>query len=197
MKKSVRLAIFAVIVVLISIGIYNSTDKNVKEMSNPIKYEKYIETYSEKYNLDIFYVIAIIKSESNFDKDAVSVNGARGLMQLTPSTASYVADELGWKKFDEDDLFIPKKNIELGCKHIADLITEFGEIRPEIISAAYNAGSGSVAEWLQAGYYDYDKDEFEKIPFEETRDYVKTVDANYEYYKKLYGKKYAGEYTFE
>ena len=67
MKKSVRLAIFALIVVLISIGIYNSTDKNVKEMSNPIKYEKYIETYSEKYNLDIFYVIAIIKSESNFD----------------------------------------------------------------------------------------------------------------------------------
>ena len=155
--------------------VYNGT--------NRILYKDYIIQYSMEYGLDPYLVMAIIKAESKFDKDAISPKGAMGLMQMTESTAEWVAESTGVEDFEANDLYDPETNIKMGCWYINKLREEFGNT--ELVLAAYNAGPGNVEEWLKDSDISKDGQNLDNIPYEETDNYIKRVLSNKEIYQNL------------
>ena len=136
--------------------------------------------------LDPWLVLSVIRQESAFNAHAVSRSDARGLMQLLPSTGREVYQRIGLEAFRNDLLFDPQLNVRLGTQYLGRLAdTHRGNLI--LALAAYNAGPGRVQRWLQ-DLSTADWDEFiERLPFEETRLYVKSVLRNYGVYQRLYG----------
>ncbi|MDR0484215.1 MAG: transglycosylase SLT domain-containing protein [Alphaproteobacteria bacterium] len=137
------------------------------------------------YELDPALLLAIMRRESNFYTGATSVVGATGLMQLMPRTADYVV-----KKYDLDDelsslLASPKANIEIGQQYVKQLllVTNGNLI---YVLGGFNGGSYNVDKWRSDSYRHADDDPLffiESIPYKETRNYVKTVTADYWIYQ--------------
>ncbi len=137
------------------------------------EYREYVEKYSAEYGVSEYTVYAVMKTESNFSKDAVSKSGAVGLMQLMPETYLWLVERSGDKA---GDIYDPEENIKYGVYLLSILYNRYGD--DEIVFAAYNAGMGNVDKWL-------DEEEYE-IKFDETKNYVNKVKTAQEKYKKLY-----------
>lgn len=150
----------------------------------PLKYKEAIMEYSEEYNLDPYLVMAVIKSESNFNKDVVSHKQAYGLMQLTEPTATWIVGEMKKENFKYSDLFDAETNIQMGCWYLNNLREEFNDV--DLVLAAYNAGRGNVNKWLENSEVSKDGVNLHNIPFGETDKYIKKVKVNYNLYKFLY-----------
>lgn len=148
-----------------------------------INYQDEIYEISEKYNVDPLLTASIIKVESDFDKDAESHQGAKGLMQLLDETASHAA-ELTDKEFYPDKLSEVEYNLDLGIAYY-DYLYRYYNNR-DLALAAYNGGVGNVDKWIKEGVIDPVNPDHLNIPFEETRQYVTKIDANYDVYKKFY-----------
>ena len=150
----------------------------------PYDYRSYIETSAESRRTDPFLVAAVIKHESKFEPRARSDGGARGLMQLMPATAEWIARQLG-EPFTEEYLYDPALNIRYGVWYLAELEREFGG-NDILALAAYNAGRGNVRDWMERFHWTQQFDEIEAIPYPETRFYVRRVLEDREQYKRLY-----------
>ena len=176
-RNRILLALLGMLLlIIVTKGIvYNGT--------NQILYKDYILQYSKEHGLNPYLVMAIIKTESNFDKDAISPKGAMGLMQITESTAEWVAESTGTADFEIHDLYDPETNIKMGCWYINKLSEEFGTT--ELVLAAYNAGPGNVNEWLKDSDISKDGQKLDNIPFVETDNYIKRVLSNEEIYQHL------------
>ena len=179
-RKKIRFLLFVVILVLLILN-----GKAIGRVFYPIKYGEQVQKYSKQYNLNPYLVASVIKVESNFEKDAVSTKDARGLMQLTPSTAKWVAEKLDIENFNIDMLYITDINIEMGCWYLNDLRKEFGSDM-KVVLAAYNGGRGNVNKWLNSNENSKDGVSLHYIPFKETDQYVKRVEVYYNLYKLLY-----------
>jgi len=157
-------------------------------LAYPQGYWDSIVSYSRKYGQDPFFIAAIIREESQFSADALSPAGARGVMQIMPSTGEWVAEAIRMPGFDRAKLFDSDTAINLGTWYIGYLMKRFkGDVLS--VTAAYNAGPDAVASWLSRNGQGAERDEFvESIPFSETRGYVKKVLRNYAEYKRIYGK---------
>lgn len=151
----------------------------------PLRYEEDILRYSSEYDLDPYLVMSIIWVESKFEPKAASGKGACGLMQIIPSTGQWIAKEIGIDNYNDDKLFDPKININMGCWYLNYLLNVF-EYDTHLALAAYNGGMGNVMKWLQDERYSKDGTTLYLIPFEETRQYVERVMNAYEHYKRLY-----------
>ena len=128
----------------------------------------------------------MIQTESNFREGAVSPKGARGLMQLLPSTAEWLAEKNGESDYHDDKLFEPAYNIETGSRYLAELLKQFNG--NEVVAlAAYNGGRGRVRNWLDEGIWDGSEAHLEQIPFSETRAFVQRALKNSRSYQRLYG----------
>ena len=115
--------------------------------SSRITYQALIEQYAAANNLQPAYVAAIIRNESSFRTDAESGAGARGLMQLMPDTAQWIAGKLGVSGFTFDDMYNAETNIRFGTWYLNYLSTLFrGD--PVLVTAAYHAGQTTVTQWL-------------------------------------------------
>ncbi len=147
-----------------------------------INYQEEIYEYSEKYNVDPLLTASIIKVESDYNKDAKSDQGAQGLMQLLDETASHAAD-LTNKEFYPDKLSDVEYNLDLGIAYY-DYLYRYYNNR-DLALAAYNGGVGNVDKWIDEGLIDPVDPNTQNIPFEETRQYVTKIDANYDVYKKF------------
>ncbi len=134
--------------------------------------------------VDPYLVAAIIREESQFDRQAVSRVGAIGLMQVMPATANSVTQRLGLPAVGRDDLFDQETNIQIGVRYVEQLLEQFsGNIVLTI--ASYNAGPIVVRSWI-ALHPGRSQDEFiELIPYQETRQYVKRVLRSYREYLRL------------
>ena len=143
--------------------------------------------------VDRALIHAIARQESEFDPDAMSPVGARGLMQIMPATARETA-----KRYDKpynllkltDD---PSYNATLGAAHLADLLKSWNGSYI-LTFAAYNAGSGNVKKWITAYGDPRDPridpvDWVERIPFSETRNYVQRVMENMQVYRQRFGER--------
>lgn len=143
-----------------------------------------VRKVAEEHHVDPYFVFAIMREESRFFTSASSTAGARGLMQLMPSTARMVAKRNGLD-FDEDRLHSPAFSIALGALYLKRVLGRFDD-NPLYAAAAYNAGPGNVRRWLRRDGR-VPPDEFvERIPFGETQRYVKRVFLSYMVYTKLY-----------
>lgn len=151
--------------------------KPVMKIAYPVKYIDLIEKYSAEYSLDKYMVMAVISTESKFDKDAVSHKNAKGLMQLREQTALWCMEQFGIASKGAD-IHTPELNIKIGCSYLRYLTDKFGN--PDTALAAYNAGEGNVSKWLE------DENELNTIPFAETKKYIKTVNKRTAIYRYLY-----------
>lgn len=138
-------------------------------------------------NLPIHFLYAIARQESAFNPRAVSSAGARGLMQLMPRTARHIADRVRLARPSSDALLIPEVNVRLAAHHLARLMRRYNGNRA-LVAAAYNAGEQRVARWLKDADGVATSVWTERIPFRETRDYVKAVIAFAQVYARLAGE---------
>ena len=151
----------------------------------PIKYEHFVDKYSAKYGLDRYLVFAVIRTESKFDKTAVSPVGAKGLMQITNETGSDYAKKIGLSGYKEEKLFDPETNIQLGCYYLNVLLKKYnGDITASL--AAYNGGPGNVDQWLSSNQYTDENGKLKNIPYNETKNYVSRVLESQKMYKSIY-----------
>jgi len=139
---------------------------------------------SKENGLDPVLVAALIRQESNFNPLATSPAGARGLMQLMPAVGKTVAESKGIGPWDPELLYEPATNIKLGTAHLSGLARKY----PEVVKvlAAYNAGESRVEKWSSKTGAADPEVFTERIPFVETRDYVRTILRNRAYYQALY-----------
>lgn len=150
----------------------------------PVAVRDTIIAQAHAANIDPALVAALIRQESSFNAQATSVAGARGLMQLMPSVARPIAASAGIKPWSASMLYDPGINVMLGVRHLAPLIRSQPAL-PRVL-AAYNAGESRVLLWARKRGADDPEMFTERIPFAETREYVKVVLRNREFYRVLY-----------
>ena len=159
-------------------------DARAYRLAYPVVDQAELVRQARARSIDPTLVAAIIRQESSFNPRAVSVAGARGLMQVMPSVGQQVARSLGYPLWDPGLLFDADANLELGVAHLASSIRQYDDIVR--VLAAYNAGGSRVTRWTaKAGTQDPEVFA-ERIPFTETRDYVRIVQRNAELYRVLY-----------
>jgi len=167
---------FAVVaaLLLLAVIVRPFADKAVQEISLPLRHEDIIRQQAEEKGLDPALLAAVIYAESRFRDGRTSPAGAKGLMQLTPETARYIARKSGGTAFVVDDLATPQVNISYGAWYLRYLLERYGGDRAMAL-AAYNAGLGNVDRWVAAARARGGELTVEAIPFPETRAYVERV----------------------
>jgi soluble lytic murein transglycosylase len=160
--------------------------RRLVEVVYPFIYREMVLREAAEWGLDPVLVSALIRQESAWVADIRSSAGAIGLMQVMPQTGAQVARSDGMSGFTPEALETPEVNLHLGARFLRDLIDRYGEDLPLVLSA-YNAGPSRADRWK--GFPEYaDRERFtERIPFAETRGYVKNVTRNVELYEALYG----------
>ena len=171
-----RKVVCVIIVIILCFAGYNIAMKYMY----PIKYQSQVETYAKEFNIEKSLVFAVIKCESDFDKNAESSAGAKGLMQLTEETFYDVSKIL---KDGQQDYYAElwndaDTNIKYGTRYLRYLFDIFDGDKMAVL-AAYNAGLGNVKRWMGEDK----KLQLSEIEFPETREYVEKVLDTEEHYK--------------
>ena len=174
----------------LSVGLFTGEDPDDIRHVYPAYYWDEIVAATRDTEVDPYLVASVIRQESYFNKDAISRAGALGLMQIMPQTGRTLARQVGLRNFDRRALFDPQISIRLGSRFLGDQVRRFAEgptqkLGFELGLAAYNAGPHVARKWIKRFSYE-DPDAFiERIPYKETRHYVKLVLKNYTIYKAL------------
>ena len=159
-------------------------DDTIYKLIYPIGYSQYINKYARLNEISPYLLLSLIRKESRFNPEAVSSVGAKGLTQLMPATAAYIAG-LSGIQYREKELFDPEYNITLSAKYYNYIKTNYYNNDLYVI-ASYNGGHGSVSKWINS-LGTNNPDEFvEKIPYPETKEYVKQMYKNFWVYNRLY-----------
>lgn len=157
----------------------------IARMRFPAYYIDVIGPAAEEREIDPLLMLSLIRQESLFNTNATAGAGEKGLMQVIPSTAQYIAEQLAWRDYQHSDLFRPHAGIAFGAFYIDEQLRRFD--RNAIVAlAAYNAGPGRAYDWnaLSGG----DPDLFmTTITIDSTRHYVQFIYRNYNVYRELYG----------
>lgn len=135
--------------------------------------------------LPVHFVAGLSRRESLFDPEIASSASAIGLMQLLPTTARDVAPRAGLPEYERGQLTVPQVNLLLGTRYLADLLERFdGDPIAGMIS--YNAGPHRYVRWREFPEFADPETLVERIPFKETREYVRAVTELSEIYRFLY-----------
>lgn len=160
-------------------------DERSYRLVYPLIHGDVLAAEARERELDPALVAALIRQESWFEPRATSGAGARGLMQVMPAVGRQIAQRLDYPVWDPALLYQPDVNVELGTTHMAGLFRTYDEL--EHILAAYNAGGSRVERWRTKNGVEDPEVFVERIPFVETRDYVRILIRNREMYRALYG----------
>lgn len=171
-------ALVGLVVVLLVAG--GTFDKAIQELTLPLRHEDIIRQQSREKGVDASLIAAVIYSESKFI-DQTSHAEARGLMQITPDAADYIAKQSGATDFNLKDLGDPEINIRYGTFLLAEFLERYDGDEAAAL-AAYNAGPGNADEWGGADLT------VEDIDFPETRAYVEEVLEKRHEYRDEYGQ---------
>lgn len=160
-------------------------DRQILHVTYPFPYEELVRREAAEWGIDPFMMAAIIRQESAFKADIVSHAGAIGLMQVMPPTGAELARAYGPDGFTRESLTKPEVNLHLGAAFFVDMSRRYDNELPIVLSA-YNAGPTRATRWRR---YPEASDPLrftERIPFTETRGYVKSVRRNLGLYRALY-----------
>jgi soluble lytic murein transglycosylase len=161
--------------------------KRFWELAFPFPYRDAIRREAHKHGLDPLLMAALIRQESEFDKDAVSPAGAIGLMQVMPATGRELGRRLRMGAVTRKALHNPSTNLALGAYYLArQLELRGGSVEQAL--AAYNAGPTRIPIWREWGDFREPSEFVETIPLLQTRDYVQIILRNLEFYRWLYGQ---------
>jgi soluble lytic murein transglycosylase len=181
LRLLVALALVAAVAAVLALGPLKNA---IREVTLPLRHDDIIRQQAADKNVDPALIAAVIYEESKF-RDQTSHAGARGLMQITPRTADFIADRSGGTRFEQDDLATPQINISYGTYYLRYLLDRY-DGDDELAIAAYNAGETNVDRWIRAagGQDNFDVDE--DIQFAETRHYVRDVKQRRREYRENY-----------
>ena len=160
------------------------TDARTYRLLYPVVHQDALLAEAEEQGLDPSFVAALIRQESMFNPTATSPAGARGLMQVMPQLGGRLAVSLSYPVWDPVLLYQPDVSLQLGSYHLQELAVRYTE--PGHILAAYNAGASRVERWTRRTGVDDPEVFAERIPFVETRGYVRIISRNQELYRSLY-----------
>lgn len=161
-------------------------DARLLKTAFPFPFEEEIRASSQEAGVDPYFVAGLIRQESLFQARIRSHAGATGLMQIMPATGRGLARQMGLRGFQLSDLEHPGTNVAMGTRYIAQQLQRYGGREADAL-AAYNAGSGRMNRWRSLPEYRDPDLWVERIPFAETRGYVKAVTLNWSIYSSLYG----------
>ncbi|MBO5898428.1 MAG: lytic transglycosylase domain-containing protein [Clostridia bacterium] len=183
-RRTRVLLLFLLLVLVIVVAM--STKGHVDKQLYPRHYEIYVHQYAHEYDVPEPLVYAVIRTESDFDRNAVSSAGAVGLMQLLPDTYVWLADYHLHGDADPSALTDAKTNIRFGVYYLRWLYDRYGSWMEAC--AAYNAGPGNVDDWLTDSTLTRADGTLnpDEIPFGQTYAYVAKVGSAYEKYAELY-----------
>jgi soluble lytic murein transglycosylase len=154
------------------------------QLSYPRPYSDTVNAAATEFNVDPLLIWAVMREESRFDPDALSYAGARGLMQIMPTTQTWIAEKLD-ESIPPGDAFHPEPNIRMGAWNLRFLIDYFkGDL--ELALMAYNGGAASVESWLKDPRVANRDDLLRWIGYGETREYIERVSLSYRVYQELY-----------
>jgi soluble lytic murein transglycosylase len=166
----------------------NTADRTLSQHNFSLRYiapfSSRVLPKADELALDNGWVYGLMRQESRFIMNAQSSVGAKGLMQLMPATAKWVAKKINLVNFHPGRVNEMDTNVTLGTNYMKMVLRSLDN-HPVLASAAYNAGPGRARKWradlpLEGAIY------AETIPFAETRDYVKKVMSNAMYYNTLF-----------
>ncbi|CAN5730933.1 hypothetical protein BH23GEM5_BH23GEM5_20730 [soil metagenome] len=141
---------------------------------------------ADRAGVDPMLVAALVRQESSFRPDAQSRVGAMGLGQIMPGTGKMLARSAGVEEWDPRLLTVPEVNLRMGAIYLRDMLRRYDGAK-DLALAGYNAGPGRADRWRrELGYADGPDAFRERIPFAETRHYVKVVLRNQAVYRRLY-----------
>ena len=135
-----------------------------------------------RWGFDPLLAWAIMKQESAFQPACYSTAGARGLIQMIPSTSEYVARENGWGGYSPDRLYRPEVSLEYGIAYLSGVAADLGHLH--VTLAGYNGGPHNAARW-GAGEVSPEMF-FSRITYNETKRYTEIVAHNYDVYRAIY-----------
>lgn len=177
MRKKTIIFGSLVILAIAFVGAYIYVPKYFGDTVYPLQYSSIIQKYANEYDVDPALIAAVILQESRFNPNAVSAKGAKGLMQIMPATAAGIAGNLGVKNYD---LRNPETSIWFGTWYLKQKLNHYNNDIDATL-AAYNAGSGNADRWIRLGILD-------RIPFNETNNYVRKVKNYMTVYKTMYAE---------
>ncbi len=180
-------AVVIVLIAVLAIGLGFLADFLItcaEREAYPMQYTDYVSVNAEAFGLSEGLVYAVIKTESDFNSAAVSEAGAVGLMQLMPDTFLWITNDLLHEPRETGLLYDPESNIRCGTAYLARLYDRYGNWQTAL--AAYNAGPGTVDEWLENPDYADGEGGLKKIPYRETRRFVSKVMDAWDMYERLY-----------
>jgi soluble lytic murein transglycosylase len=169
------------------------------QLMYPLPFATPLRETANREHVDPLLVASVIRQESGFEPHATSRTDARGLMQVEPATGKDLAQTMNFPDFDPALLWVPPVNLALGIHHFVSGLARYPE--PIRALAAYNAGTTRVDHWSMsplsgklrtAEHARESLDEVdifvERIPFVETRDYVRAIVRNQAVYRMIYGE---------
>lgn len=155
-------------------------------LAYPAHYRELVESAAAEYGLDPLLLLSMIWQESLFESFVRSWAGAQGLTQVIPSTGEYIAQQMDWPAYRNDDLFKPFVSISFGAYYLAEQMQRFGG-DPFAALSAYNAGPGNAAVWFDLAPGDPDAF-LEIVTLNEPRRYLQGVYTRYAIYRAAYGR---------
>ena len=184
-----RPAIFAARQVLNAAGMDDASTMNAPTYFNHIRFGTYYSDLviptGQEYGIHPLFIFSVIRQESLFEGFVRSTAGARGLMQIMPSTGADLTDQEDWPPdYSDEDLYRPHVSIKLGTAYLNFLRSYYdGNLYAAL--AAYNAGGGNSSIWLEEAQGDQDLF-LEIIRFSETQTYIKTISEVFAIYRRIY-----------
>ncbi|MDQ3910355.1 MAG: lytic transglycosylase domain-containing protein [Actinomycetota bacterium] len=178
-RRQGALLLIVLLLALSALPFLLKVPETVRRITYPLKYEETIRAAAAAYGVEPTLIAAVIRTESRFDPEVESSQGAYGLMQLRPETARFISERGGVG----GDYRYPKTNIRMGTWYLGYLQYRYGGDE-RLVLAAYNSGESQVDAWISDEGFDVARD----IPFKETRDYVENVLEARNIYAELYGK---------
>lgn len=161
-------------------------DRRLMRVLFPFPYRTLITEEARARGIEPATAAALIRQESMFEVRATSPAGARGLMQIMPPTGRHLAAAVALEPWDAELLYHPEINVHLGTRYLAQHMATYAGSLPAVFSA-YNAGTHRIDAWRAFREFGDEELFTERIPFAETRGYVRILTRNQAVYRGLYG----------